>query len=47
MILELDTIERVELAVLPTPVQVLFVHTGGWPGLFAYRPEIAAHLGLD
>jgi L-cysteate sulfo-lyase len=25
---------------------VLFVHTGGWPGLFAYRSEITAHLEL-
>jgi L-cysteate sulfo-lyase len=23
---------------------VLFMHTGGWPGLFAYRPEITAML---
>ena len=25
--------------------KVVFVHTGGWPGLFAYRSEIAADLG--
>jgi 1-aminocyclopropane-1-carboxylate deaminase/D-cysteine desulfhydrase-like pyridoxal-dependent ACC family enzyme len=26
---------------------VLFVHTGGWPGLYAYRSEVAAGLNLN
>ena len=27
-----------------TDDSVLFVHTGGWPGLFAYRSEVADSL---